>query len=384
MHLLAWAAGGFAVLVWSVIVAVMLGGTMRIRRLDRLTLPEGAPLPRLTVVVPARNEAKTVEPAMRSLLAIDYPDLEILAVNDRSEDATGEILDRLAAEDPRLRPIHLTELPAGWLGKNNALQMAQQQARGEWILFTDADVCFAPDSLRMAVQVAEERKLDHFSLFPDLVMHGFWERLFFGFFGVMFSCYYRPWEACNPRLSGHVGMGAFNLVRAATYRAAGGHEPIRLAVVDDVALGGHMKRQGLRSDCLAAGQLVRVRWLQGLRGAIRGLAKNTFAGMGFQPFRVVLSSVTLMISTVWPALGVFVGPHSAHSLCMAALVGMMLSALSGVFGRARCPLWGLTYPVAAFFFSLTMWRSMLATYRHGGVVWRGTRYDLDELRRANL
>ena len=133
-------------------------------------------MPTLSIVVPACNEEDTIERGMNSLLALDYPHLEIIAVNDRSTDRTGAILDRLALSDPRLRVLHVETLPAGWLGKNHAMHSGSQAAKGKWLLFTDADVVFAPDALRRTVAFAERECLDHLVLSPRCETHGFWER----------------------------------------------------------------------------------------------------------------------------------------------------------------------------------------------------------------
>src|SRR4051794_32863197 len=186
--------------------------------------------PALSIVVPALNEAETVEPALRSLLALDYPRLEIIAVNDRSTDATGEILDRLAAEDARLRVVHVTDLPEGWLGKNHALHVGSAAASGEWLLFADADVVYAPDALRRAMALALARGSDHLVALPRILVEGFWEKTFVGFFMVMFSFRFRTWQAAWRRGYGYVGVGAFNMVRAAVYRALGGHAALRMEV----------------------------------------------------------------------------------------------------------------------------------------------------------
>ena len=145
-------------------------GNRRMRRLATLAAPAPAAWPRVSVVFAARNEAGTVGAAVPTMLALDYPDLEVIAVNDRSEDDTGAILDRLAAADPRLKVVHVTELPAGWLGKNHALADGGAAATGEWILFTDADIHFRPDVLRRAVAHARAHSLDHLAAIPALVI----------------------------------------------------------------------------------------------------------------------------------------------------------------------------------------------------------------------
>jgi cellulose synthase/poly-beta-1,6-N-acetylglucosamine synthase-like glycosyltransferase len=162
-------------------VATWLVHTLAARRgipqIADLTQPEyavaaGTPLPRVSIVVAARNEAAMIESAVRSLLTIDYPDYELIVVDDRSEDATGEILERLKAEiGTRLVAVHVRELPAGWLGKTHAMWRAAREATGEWILFSDADVVHAPQALRRAVHYAEQERAGHMVLFPTMLMN---------------------------------------------------------------------------------------------------------------------------------------------------------------------------------------------------------------------
>src|SRR5262249_16062169 len=160
------------------------------------------------IVVPALNEEAAIAPAMRSLLALDYPNLEIVAVDDRSTDLTGDILDNLALEDSRLHVRHISKLPSGWLGKNHALHSGSQFVKGKWIVFSDADVHFTADALRRAIQFAVQNGLDHLVLFPEMEVHGFWEKLYVAYFGVMFSLYAQPWAAKNPRRKAYIGVGA--------------------------------------------------------------------------------------------------------------------------------------------------------------------------------
>src|ERR1700693_4382257 len=149
MSLVILVGGWVAFVFWVAGVAPSLISLLS-RSLDSVVaeLEPPAVWPKVSIIVPARDEAEKIEAAMRSKLAIDYPDFELLAVDDRSQDQTGAILDRLAAEDPRLCVIHLTSLPEDWLGKSHAMQVAASHAQGEFVLFTDADVFFSPDLLR--------------------------------------------------------------------------------------------------------------------------------------------------------------------------------------------------------------------------------------------
>src|SRR5690606_24876556 len=170
--LLAWAGIAFAT---HVLVAVQLfQGVRRIARLDAIPLPDERSVtwPRVSIVIAARNEERHLREALASVLALDYPDFEVIAIDDRSTDATGSILDRFAAECPRLRVVHVDELPRGWLGKNHALHAGAAQASGKYILFTDADIVMEPAALPRAVIYCEENELDHLAMTPRVVMPG--------------------------------------------------------------------------------------------------------------------------------------------------------------------------------------------------------------------
>ena len=351
-------------------------------RLDAAPADGPEPLPRLSVVVPARNEEATVEEAMRTLLAADYPEVEVVAVDDRSTDATGAILDRLAAAHPRLRVAHVGELPPGWLGKNHALHLGAGLASGEYILFTDADVHFEPSALRRAVRAARRRGVDHLVLLPEMVLEGFWETLGVSYFAAMFLFRFLPWRVSDADSAAYVGVGAFNLVRAAAYRRAGGHAGLPMDVLDDVKLGKRLKASGARQECGWSGGLVRVRWAVGLRGIVEGLSKNAYAGLGFRPAAVAWTFAAAFLLAVWPAVGLWVGPPGARLLCAGALLGMVGMAGALRPGLSGSALYGLAFPLAAPIFCYAILRSMVCTYRHGGVVWRGTLYPLADLRKG--
>jgi cellulose synthase/poly-beta-1,6-N-acetylglucosamine synthase-like glycosyltransferase len=154
--------------------------------------------PRISLIFAARDEEEKLPAALATLTAIDYPNLEVIAVNGRSQDRTGKILDEFASGHGRLRVAHVDELPTGWLGKTHALQTGYERSTGEWLLFTDADVRFAPDVLRRAVTLMNERRLDHLTLFGDVEMKGFWERVLITFFGLAFHMATDPYRVSSP------------------------------------------------------------------------------------------------------------------------------------------------------------------------------------------
>jgi len=199
---------------------------------------------------------------------------------------------------------------------------------------------------------------------------------------VAFQFAFLPWQIADPRSKAYVGVGAFNLVRAAAYRRAGGHAALPMDVLDDVKLGKRLKEAGGRQACGFGEGMVRVRWAVGARGVIRGLDKNAFAVFGFRPGPVVVSIGMVLLLVVWPGAGLFVGPWGARLLCAGTLASMawivrMIPPAPGV-----SPLYGLCFPAAALLFAYAILRSMVGAYRRGGVVWRGTLYPLADLRRG--
>ena len=382
MNWLYWLVALFAFTLWASRTYNLFMGWRRLPGLDEIEADGPGALPSLTVVVPALNEEESVEGAMRSLLAIEYAELQIIAVNDRSTDRTGEILDSLAVKSPRLRVVHVRELPTGWLGKNHAMHLASLKATGVWILFTDADIHFEPTALRRALRYAVENSLDHLVVLPESEVVGFWEKLFIGFFWVMFAFRQRTWKIRDPRSSAHIGVGAFNLVRVEAYRRAGGHAAMPLEVLDDVKLGKLMKRSGARQDCLPSGGMVRVRWVVGLGGAVTGLTKNVYAALAYSPLRVFLASLMILAGITWPALGLFFGPTGARLLCAAAVFCMVVSLKCAIQTPGLSAIYGLGFPLASVIFVYILCRSMITTLVQGGVVWRGTLYPLRDLKKG--
>lgn len=381
--LAAFLTGG-VMAAWLAGILMLVRGRRCYQRLADIVFPLEAwdALPALSILVPACNEETTVERAMRSLLALDYPDLEIIAVDDRSTDATGAILDRLAASDPRLRVLHITELPPGWLGKNHALHIASQEARGEWLLFTDADVVFAPDTLRRAVAYARQERIDHLVVSPRCETHGFWEKLFVSYFGLMFSFRVRPWEVADPKSPAYVGLGVFNLVRAAAYRQFGGHCALPMEVADDMKLGKVVKRNGFRQALLEGGESVSVRWVVGFQGVLNALNKNAFAGFEFRLSAMLASLAALALTAFVPVFALFVPSWPIRLL--AATTWLLMAFGAGVMRRVSdASAWyGLAYPLACILFIYIVLRSTWDAYRQRGIWWRGTLYPLEALKKG--
>ncbi len=353
------------------------------RRLPRLAAAIAEPdiWPRVSVVVTAKDEGPQIADCLSSLLASDYPELELIAINDRSSDETGPAIDALAATDPRIQPLHITELPSDWLGKNHAMWRGAQAAQGSWILFTDGDIIYQPETIRVTVSFAIAHRLDHLTLAPSMLTGSYAESSLVSFFALIFAAATQSWLARLPTRHIYVGVGAFNLVKRTTYESAGGHLPLRYDVADDLRLGQLLKRHGCRADMLMASSFLKVRWQESAWSTITGLEKNGFAGFGYSIPRalIALSSAALFL---YAPLGVLVlasGPSTWGFA--AALVVSHLCYTGGaiLFGASVCVAPCLFPASAGIFFAFI--RSMVITLRQGGVRWRDTFYPLSELRR---
>lgn len=391
-----WISGLLLALIWLV-PALQL--TLHFSEVADLTQPEwnppqDSPLPSLTIVVPARNEEAEIEAALRSLLQLNYPHYQIVAVNDRSTDQTGAIMERLVAEPAsagKLQVIHVHELPAGWLGKVHAMWLgsqgdpsqrnAAQQTSSDWLLFTDADCVFHPDTLRRAIYYASKTATDHLVLFPTAHMKTLGERMMISFPQVMSSFAMRPWKVRDPKARDHIGVGAFNLIRRSAYDAIGTYEKLRLEVVDDIKLGESIKSAGLRQDVVFGPDLVSLRWAVGAAGVVANLEKNLFAFLRFRISLVLAVCAVTFFLCVCPFLGLLLAPGWTHAPFAVAVAMIALAyTLTGRY-MASSPWMFLTCPIAALVFNFATLQSAFLALRDGAITWRGTKYSLEELKK---
>ncbi len=384
----AFAAGLALLLFYGVLAWPTFDAIRYMRRLSELhpdSRPSLAAAPRVSVIVPACNEESAIERCLRSLARQDYPDLEVIAVNDRSTDLTGDRMEAVSRDEPRVHVIHVADLPTGWLGKNHANHVGAARAAGDWILFTDGDVTFEPDAVRRAVLFAEAERLDHLAVFPGMEQGGFWETAAVYFFVIMYVRHTRLWHARNPlRPDAFAGVGAFNLVRRDAYQAIGGHRTLCMEVVDDLKLAKLVKHAGCTTDALDGHGMISVRWQVGLRGVIRGLEKNAFAGAGYRLGRAAGGVLMLALFAVMPPCGALLAPSWSRLPFALVLLGQI--ALLGLVSVRRGGHWsvGLAYPVVCLALAWAVGRSIFLTMWRRGVQWRGTFYPLEELRRGSI
>ncbi len=288
--------------------------------------------PRVSIIVPARNEEEDIEQALSLLLALDYDNYEVIAVNDRSNDRTGEIIDRIAASPAAhgcLKVVHVTELPKLWLGKTHAMWTAGLQATGDWLLFTDADVLFQRDALRRALAYAEAEKADHVVVFPRMIMKRAGEKMMIAFFQTLFTFGHRPWKVADPDTDDHMGVGAFNMVRRSVYEVVGTYKALRMEVLDDMKLGKVIKKARFRQRNVFGEDLISIRWAKGgAMGVVNNLTKNFFAVLSFQWWRTIASAFGLFFLNLGPFLGIGLA-HGWARVPYGIALGSMFLDLSG-------------------------------------------------------
>ena len=386
MNLVYWIAGCILALVWLSRVVDAAVGVPKIADVSRPKWDRKPPgNPRVSIIVPARGEAEHIAQSLTQLLNLDYDSYEVIAVNDRSTDRTGEIMDAVAGQPGahgRLRILHVEALPAGWLGKTHAMWSAAKQASGDWLLFTDADVLFKPDSLRRVLAYAMAEPADHVVLFPEIIMKGPGERMMIAFFQTLFVFGHRPWKVADPKTKDHMGVGAFNLVRRSVYDAVGTYEALRFELVDDMKLGKVVKNAGYAQRVVFGEDLISIRWAKGAMGVVDNLTKNFFAIMFFQWPRLLGSCLVAVFLNLVPFLAIWL-THGWARLPYAAALLFMFMIYVGMWLKSPIrPYYFFLHPVSTTLFIYTMLRSMALTLGRGGVVWRGTFYPLEELRKG--
>jgi glycosyltransferase involved in cell wall biosynthesis len=338
--------------------------------------------PFVSIIFAARDEAEKLPAAIATMLAQDYPRFEVVAVNDRSADQTPAILDGISRSSRNLIVANIDTLPPGWLGKPHALVAGFEKSHGDWLVFTDADVHFEPDVLRRAIAMAAQQQWDHLTLLTSVEMRGFWETTAISYFGLGFVFGNEPWLASNPRSARYVGIGAFQMVRRAAYERSGGHSRLRMDVIEDMKLGKLMKLAGFRSGVAVAQDRVSVRWHSGVHNVIRGVTKNMFAAVHYNPFFAVAAMLLSVVMSILPFLGLAFASGWARVFAGIAAGAAVLIHTGMIWSTSASPLYGLTHPLGALLFCWMISRSAIATLWRGGVVWRDTFYPLEELRKG--
>lgn len=338
-------------------------------------------LPPLSMLVAAKDEEENIERCLRGLLRQEYPNLQVIAINDRSDDRTGAIIDEIAAEDPRLTPVHVQDLPDGWFGKNNAMRLGVEQATGNWMCFSDADCAYDSDHLlRGAMRYALDEKIDFLSVLPRLEAGSFWERVVQPVAGAVLIYWYPPQLVNSDSATHAYANGAFMLMPRATYEKLGGHEPVKATLNEDMHLARRTKQAGLRLRVIRGDRLYRVRMYVGFRQIWRGWSRIFYGCLGTLP-RLLRSIVLLTVVSLSPWVTLALSPLAGSAVgwmagaALFAIIGQqsVLWRFYSLTGNGSA--WAITYPLgAAVCLGMTVGsiRKLLGMTQ---TTWRGTTYS---------
>lgn len=363
-------------------LAATLKGVASVPRLSDLVAAPHVAWPRVSIIIPACDEARSIEAAMRSVLAQRYPALEVVAVNDRSTDGTGEVLERLAANDARLRVVHVRELPEGWLGKLNALKHGVAGASGDWLLFADADVHLDPETLQKTLSYAELHAIDFISVLPEIASAGFWGDTVFNLACAGLCLTTRPWRIKRAETKNIAATGAFMLVRREAFQRTPGFDWLKLEVADDFGLCLMIKTFGGRCELLNGAGEVKLTWYESARDMANKLQKNFFAITGrFSLARLVAQAVVMAWLAAFP-LALVLG-ELTFGRVLAVSVAMLLQLVNAltVARWTRLPLLPAFFPQVGLVVTAFMQvRAGVIGWRQGGIRWRGVLYSTELLR----
>lgn len=356
-------------------------GSRKMKSLGAVQSGFSLPPPLVSIVVPACNEEATLEPALRSLLQQDYSNLEIIVIDDRSTDGTYALLKTLAQESPAIRVEQITELPPGWLGKNHALYWGARQARGEILLFTDADIVMESTTLSRAVAYFADEGLDHLSLiFRNVARGGLLNAMVVDALGGLFLLL-KPWNVRKPGSRAFIGVGAFNMIRRDAYWKLGGHAVLKMHPIDDIMLGKKVKQQGLTQDCLLGGDFVQVRWYATVAEMIQGLMKNIFALYSYRVTYAAVGIFGIVVMTIVPFWGMLLAQGTSSiffGLTVLCRLGVFLCNAGGMKVRLTALPWSLVTP---YFIVYIVVKAVWLTLLNQGIDWRGTHYSLQNLKK---
>lgn len=368
--------------VWYGFYFESLRNLKKIPLFEHLVLPEPEAWPGLSIIITACNEADTIESAMKTVLEQDYPELEIIIVNDRSTDGTGHLVDALAKTDARVKAVHVKQLPGNWIGKVHAINAGAKVATGEWLLFTDADVHFHQGILRKAMAYALNENSDHLTLLPRVDTHLFWLETAIAAFRLMFLSSANASRLNNPNSKAFIGVGAFNMVKKSALKKSKGLEWLRMEVIDDMGLGLLMKNAGGKTSMAYAGKDLGLIWYPSLAAMFKGLEKNAFGpGTGYRYTRLGFIVVFIWLLNIVPLLAIFYTGVEYLWVLGVVAYGFLVYTMYVSAKRFNTPFVpSLFVQPGQILFTFMMINAAIKCKKQGGINWRGTIYPVEALK----
>jgi len=358
--------------------------------LDIVVTPELPPInaPLISICIPARNEERNIRRCVESALGQDYPNLEVIVLDDRSTDATPTLLLDTASRDSRLIPIHGSDLPSGWAGKPHALYQAAAVARGEWLCFVDADTFLAPRALSSVLAKARETEADMFTVMTRQILGSFWEKVVMPLVMTALSVGFSPRKVNDPARRDAIANGQFIFIKRSVYDAIGGHESVKDQIVEDKAISEQVKWNGYRLVVADGLQMVSTRMYTSLAEMWEGWTKNIYLGLRDHPsmlllgaFGATLALIAALFLPVWLPLGLIWyfngGGWMAIGVILQSLLvwGALIYVRANVaFGMGISRWYALITPLGAGVFAAMMLTSAWKVLSGRGVTWRGRIY----------
>jgi chlorobactene glucosyltransferase len=360
-----------------------------------ISIPPSSPTPEevqplISVIVPARNEARNIRRSIEALAAQSYQNLELIVVDDGSTDATPQILKQLqeapkSDSSPEITIINGAALPPGWAGKPHALHQGFQASQGEWLCFVDADTFANPDLIASTYQAATNLGADMLTILTDQELGSFWEKVIMPLVFTALSVGFPARRVNDPQKADAIANGQFILIRRQVYQAVGGHAAVRDQIAEDKALAVLVKGSGFHLVLGDGRELVRTRMYTSLPEIWEGWVKNIYLGMQDRPWLLLLGAITgfvaalvlplwTILSLAWVAQG---GGWIAALVAAESLIlwGYLLYNRNQVNRAMHISFWyGLTLPLGALIFTAMMVTSAYNVYSGRGVTWRGRRY----------
>lgn len=379
---------GFILLSINIIFAIYIIyvaiGVLKVPRLNSFhSSKEGRQPPLVSIIVPACNEEETIKEGLESLLNLQYPNIEIVLVNDRSSDKTGEIMKEIEFNHTHVHYIEIKDLPDGWLGKVHSAWEGSKKASGEWLLFTDADITYHPKALNYVMNLLNTKQCDHLTIAPKIIAKSLWLKAIMLMLKLNLFIFLRPQFMHRKSSSAGMGIGAFNILKKEVYQEIGGHEAIRLCVDDDVMLGKLVKKKGYIPYFALGQEFIAVEWYKSLPEMFRGLSKNALPPFLYSLTLMILSFVGTAIIYLSPYMGVFL-----YEGMYRLIAGISLFIILGFFMMndhfsKESVVLAIIFPVVYILFVYLLFYGGMRVKLLGGVQWRDTFYSINLLKKHN-
>ena len=377
--------------------AIFMGGILIVYwlhnqyHLDIVVIPTPPPAhaPLISVCVPARNEERNIQTCMEAILAQDYPNFEVIVLEDRSTDRTSEILRSIVAQNNKLKVIHGSDLPNGWAGKPHALFQASAAARGDWLCFVDADTFLSPTTLSSCYSKAVETQADMFTIMTFQIMGSFWEKVVMPIVMTALSVGFSPRKVNDPKSKDAIANGQFILIKRSVYNAIGGHASVKDQIVEDKAISERVKWNGYRLIVANGYSVARTRMYTSLPEMWEGWTKNIYLGLSDRPslmflggFGALILLIAALILPLWPILGVYGYLRGGGWLALIVIIQSFILWAIVIYARARVAIgmgisawYAFTLPLGCAVFAAMMFTSTWKVVSGQGVTWKGRIYS---------